>query len=206
MATAAPLPQPMVARSGPIPTRGDWSFEVKWDGFRAIVSTEGSQLRVRSRRGWNMTDLVPELAALPVPATLDGELVAFGQDGSPDFPLLCERMLMRRGGITITYVVFDVLSLGGRDLTRAPYSERRTQLQALDLNGGHWQTPEAFDDGHALFDAVCANELEGIVAKRRTSRYLQGERGWVKIKNRDYWRYEMERESAINKPRQRVFV
>jgi bifunctional non-homologous end joining protein LigD len=178
----------MVARSGPIPTRGDWSFEVKWDGFRAIVSTEAAPLRVRSRRGWDMTPLVPELSALPVTGTSDGELVAFGDDGTPDFPLLCERMLMRRPGISVTYVVFDVLSLGGRDLTRAPYSERRTQLHALNLNGLYWQTPETFDDGEALFDAVCANELEGIVAKRRTSRYLQGERGWIKIKNRDYWR------------------
>jgi ATP-dependent DNA ligase len=54
----------------------------------------GSPLRVRSRRGWNMTDLMPELSTLPVCATLDGELVAFGEDGTPDFPLLCERMLM----------------------------------------------------------------------------------------------------------------
>jgi hypothetical protein len=69
-------------------------FEVKWDGFRAIVSTEGEPLR--SRRGWNMADVVPELSALPIAATLDGELVAFGEDGQPDFPLLCERMLMRR--------------------------------------------------------------------------------------------------------------
>jgi bifunctional non-homologous end joining protein LigD len=66
----------MLARSGPLPTRGDWSFEVKWDGFRAIVSTEGAPLRVRSRRGRDMAPLVPELSALPVAATLDGELVA----------------------------------------------------------------------------------------------------------------------------------
>jgi ATP dependent DNA ligase domain len=63
----------MLARSGPLSSRGDWAYEVKWDGFRAIVSTEGETLRVRSRRGWNMTDLVPELAALPISATLDGE-------------------------------------------------------------------------------------------------------------------------------------
>jgi bifunctional non-homologous end joining protein LigD len=106
----------VLARSGKLPTRGEWAYEVKWDGFRAIVSTEHS-LRVRSRRGWNMTALVPELAALPVFATLDGELCAFGADGSPDFPLICERMLMRRAGIAVTYLVFDLLSLDGRDLT-----------------------------------------------------------------------------------------
>jgi bifunctional non-homologous end joining protein LigD len=98
----------MLARSGPIPTRGDWSFGVKWDGFRAIVSTEAKVLRVRSRRGWDMTPLVPELAALPVFATLDGELCAFGPDGAPDFPLLCERMLMGRPGIPVTFMIFDL--------------------------------------------------------------------------------------------------
>lgn len=196
----------MLARSGPISSRGDWAFEVKWDGFRAIVSTEGGPLRVRSRRGWDMTPLVPELSALPIAATFDGELVAFGPDGAPDFPLLCERMLMRRSAIVVTYMIFDLLRVNGRDLTGAPYSERRAELEALDLNGVYWQTPEAFDDGEALFDAVCAHELEGVVGKRRCGRYRPGERSWVKTKNREYWRYEMERESAINKRRPRTFV
>jgi bifunctional non-homologous end joining protein LigD len=142
VASAAPLPQPVLARSGPIPTRGDWAFEVKWDGFRAIVSTETEPLRVRSRRGWDMTALVPELSALPISATLDGELAAFGPEGAPDFPQLCERMLMRRTGIHVTYMIFDLLSLDGEDLTRAPYSERRAQLEALDTSTGrigkHW--------------------------------------------------------------------
>jgi bifunctional non-homologous end joining protein LigD len=139
----------MLARSGPIPTRGDWSYEVKWDGFRAIVSTEREPLRIRSRRGWNMTELVPELSALPVAATFDGELVAFGDDGRPDFPLLCERRLARRSSIPITYMVFDLLSIEGNSTART---------------GGR---PEAFEDGAALFEAVCERELEGIVAKRR---------------------------------------
>jgi ATP-dependent DNA ligase len=80
------------------------------------------------------------------------------------------------------------------------------ESKALDLNGIYWQTPETFDDGHALFEAVCAHELEGVVAKRRSGPYRPGERRWVKTKNRDYWRCELERESAINKPRQRTFV
>jgi bifunctional non-homologous end joining protein LigD len=85
----------MLARSGPLPTRGEWVFEVKWDAFRAFVSTEGAALRVRSRRGWDMSDLVPELSALPVAATLDGERVALAEHGKPDFPQLCECVLMR---------------------------------------------------------------------------------------------------------------
>jgi bifunctional non-homologous end joining protein LigD len=196
----------MLARSGPIPTRDDWSYEVKWDGFRAIVSTEGAPLRARSRRGWDMTPLLPELSALPVAATFDGELVAFGPDGAPDFPLSCERMLMRRPGIAVTYMVFDVLSIECEDLTRAPYSQRRAHLESLDLNGPYWRTPEVFADGHALFEAVCERELEGVVAKRIDSPYRPGARGWIKIKNRDYWRYETEGESAINVRRERMFV
>jgi bifunctional non-homologous end joining protein LigD len=87
-----------------------------------------------------------------------------------------------------------------------PYHERRRRLESLDLNGPYWQTPETFDDGEALFDAVCERELEGVVAKRLNGRYRPGERGWIKIKNRDYWRYEIERESAINRHREKSFV
>ena len=87
-----------------------------------------------------------------------------------------------------------------------PYTKRRELLEQLNLNGAHWRTPEVFDDGEALWEAVCKHELEGVVAKPRRSRYVSGERGWVKIKNRDYWRYEMEREGALNIRRERQFV
>jgi ATP-dependent DNA ligase len=55
-------------------------------------------------------------------------------------------------------------------------------------------------------EAVCAHELEGVVAKRRNGRYRAGERGWIEVKNRSYWRYELERESAIKKRGERMFV
>jgi|SRR5512132_762402 bifunctional non-homologous end joining protein LigD len=195
----------MLACSGPLPTRGHYSYEVKWDGFRGILSTENG-LRVRSRRGWDMTHLLPELASFPTFGVFDGELVAFDSAGVPDFPLVCERMLMRRRHIHVVYVVFDVLGLEGISLMRAPYSERRAQLEALNLNGPCWRTPETFEDGEALFEAICERELEGIVAKRVAGVYRPGERGWIKFKNRAYWRYELERDSAINKPRVQQFV
>jgi Ion channel/ATP dependent DNA ligase domain len=99
----------MLARAGVLPDRDGYAYEVKWDGFRAIVSTTGG-LRVRSRRGWNMTKLVPELANLPPRVVLDGELIAFGEDGKPDFPRLCRRMLHGERGIAIMFVVFDLLA------------------------------------------------------------------------------------------------
>jgi bifunctional non-homologous end joining protein LigD len=185
----------MLARSGRLPTRGEWAYEVKWDGFRAIVSTDGP-LRVRSRRGWNMTEHVAFLEQLPVRAVLDGELVAFDPDGKPDFELVCERILHRRSEIRLTFI-FDLLSLDGRDQRSKRYRERREMLEGLRLDGSQWRVPEAFEDGSALWEAVCEHELEGVVAKRLNEPYLPGERSWLKVKNRAYWRYELEREGAF---------
>jgi bifunctional non-homologous end joining protein LigD len=190
------LPEPMLARSGRLPVRGAWAYEVKWDGFRAIVSTEGP-LRVRSRRGWNMTPKLDFLAELPVRAVLDGELVAFGADGKPDFLSVCERMLHRQARIPIIFMIFDVLSVEGLDVRQKPYRERRRILEELALADSQRRVSDAFDDGSALWNAVCEHELEGLVAKRLDEPYFAGARRWVKVKNRAYWRYELEREGAI---------
>jgi bifunctional non-homologous end joining protein LigD len=157
-----------------------------------MVSTDGP-LQVRSRRGWNMTPQLGFLAALPMRAVLDGELVAFDVGGKPDFPLVCEAVLHRHSEIPLTFMAFDVLSRDGRDLRGCRYRERRSVLKGLGLAGPRWRVPEAFDDGPALWAAVCENELEGVVAKRLHEPYLSGERGWVKVKNRAYWRCEAQR-------------
>jgi bifunctional non-homologous end joining protein LigD len=89
----------MLTKPGPIPVASGWLFEPKLDGFRCLVCTHG-RLRVRSRRGWDMTGRLPELAeALPPDVQLDGELVAFNQQGHPDFHRLARRML--HGGRSI---------------------------------------------------------------------------------------------------------
>jgi bifunctional non-homologous end joining protein LigD len=204
VASYSALPETMLARSGRLPS-GDYSNEVKWDGFRAIVSTGGS-LRVRSRRGWDMTEHVAFLADLPVRAVLDGELVALDSNGRPDFPLICECLLQRQHHVPLTFIAFDVLSMNGRSVAAEPYSKRREILEAMHLSGAHWRTPEAFYDGEALWEAVCEHALEGVVAKKRSGCYACGERAWIKTKNRDYWRWEMEREGALKSRRQRQFV
>ena len=183
------LPSPMLARSGALPS-GDYSFELKWDGFRAIVSRNGG-FRALSRRGWEMTPLLPELADLPDASVFDGELVAFA-DGRPHFPLVCDRLLRKDASVALTYVVFDLLALNSEPLLDRPYRERRALLETLDLGRGPWSVAETFDDGVALFDAVCDQGLEGVVAKRRSERYRSGERRWIKVKNRAYWRYGEE--------------
>src|SRR4029450_5708183 len=72
----------------------------------------------------------------------------------------------------LTFMAFDVLSVDGEAVVSRPYSERRLILEGLRLNASHWRTPEAFDDGDALWEAVCEHELEGVVAKRRSGRYV----------------------------------
>jgi bifunctional non-homologous end joining protein LigD len=192
------LPQPMLAQSGQVWVlhAPGYAYEVKWDGFRAIVGVNGD-LRVRSRRGWDMTDVVPELGLIPAEGVFDGELVAFDETGRPSWPLLCRRILHGERDIPVTFVIFDVLVHEGTNMTSLPYTERRQLLDSLGLDGSDWKTPPAFDDGEALFNAVRKHELEGVVAKKLGGHYQPGERGsWTKIKNRGYWRYPFEFEVA----------
>jgi bifunctional non-homologous end joining protein LigD len=189
------IPAAMVARSGRLPRGQEWSYEVKWDGFRAIVCTHEG-LRVRSRRRWEMSELVPELAGLPDGLMLDGELVAW-EDGLPSFPRLCQRMLHGDGGVSITYLVFDVLYVDGESAMVLPYAERRHLLNELDVRGPNWHTPSAFEDGEALYEVVCVQGLEGVVAKRLSTPYRPHGRGWVKTKNPTYWRLEEECEGSM---------
>ncbi len=102
---------------------------------------------------------------------------------------------MHRRAIAVTFVIFDLLSLDGRSLLKLPYTKRCAEVEGLHLSGHYWMTPEAFDDGAALFEAVCEHELEGVVAKRLSGSYRPSDRGWVKV---HYWRYEMKREAAID--------
>jgi ATP dependent DNA ligase domain len=120
----------MLLRPGGIPTGPGWAFELKWDGFRAIVSTERG-LEGRSRRGWNMTARVPGLSDLPAGPVLDGEIVSFNQQGAPHWPLVVERVLHGNTAIPITFVVFDMLRVDGHDVTCNPWSQRRALLEGV---------------------------------------------------------------------------
>jgi ATP-dependent DNA ligase len=102
----------------------------------------------------------------------------------------------------MTYVIFDLLRCHERDLTGQTYEERRHELVNLGLDGSTWTTCEAFEDGRALFAAVCELGYEGVVAKDRDSQYGSNEGGWVKIKNPGYWRRDAEIE-GMQRSRQR---
>jgi len=196
------LPEPMLARPGAIPSGRGWTFEPKLDGFRCLICTHGGGFRARSRRGWNMTPLLPELAAaLPPDVQLDGELVALDGDGRPDFHRLGARMLHGRAGIAITFFAFDLLAVEGLPVTATPYSDRRALLEALDVEGPRVRLVATFEDGEALFAAMCERGLEGVVAKRQRDPYWAGERVWVKTKNCATARFAQERDGFDRRAR-----
>ena len=191
---------PMLATTGTDlpPKQKDWAFEFKWDGVRAIVHVDGGRARATSRNKLDITGSYPELAELgkamgSTRAILDGELVVFDAKGRSDFGLLQQRMKLtgdavRRAAKTypVVYLVFDVLYLDGRDLTKERYAERRRVLDAMGLNGPSWQTPPSFPgDGEAVRQASIDNGFEGIMAKRLDGLYHPGRRvdHWRKVKN-----------------------
>src|SRR3954454_22686998 len=102
----------MLTKSGPIPNGSGWAFEPKLDGFRCLTCTHGGRFRARSRRGWDMTSLLPGLArTLPPDSQLDGELGARDGRGRPDFHRLSRRMLHRDHTIAVTHFVFDLIAV-----------------------------------------------------------------------------------------------
>jgi bifunctional non-homologous end joining protein LigD len=198
-----PMPErlvPMLAGAGGLP-RADsgWAFEVKWDGVRAIAYVKPGRLRLESRNLREITDGYPELRGLlgqlgMRDAVLDGEIVAFDDDGRPSFERLQRRMhvtapsAVRRLAATtpVVYAIFDLLYLEGHPLLELPYRERRERLEALELAGPAWRVPAAHrGDGARLLEATRTQRLEGIVAKRLDSRYEPGRRtgAWVKVKH-----------------------
>jgi ATP-dependent DNA ligase len=94
----------MLAKTGPIPITRGWVFEPKLDGLRCLVCTHGGRFRAKSRRGWDMTARLPELArVLPPDLQLDGELVAFDENGHPDWHLLGRRVLHGNESIPVAF-------------------------------------------------------------------------------------------------------
>jgi bifunctional non-homologous end joining protein LigD len=200
-ATAEPMPEhvvPMLARLATLPhDDAGWSYEVKWDGVRALAYSEPGRLRLEGRSGSDITELYPELGRLTRAlsshrALLDGEIVRFAESGRPSFAALQPRIASpaaaRRlaGTAPVTYVIFDLLWLDGHSLMDRPYAERRHALVDLDLEGDHWRTPPPLEGrGHDILEASRAAGLEGIVCKRVDGRYRPGQRdgSWLKIKN-----------------------
>jgi bifunctional non-homologous end joining protein LigD len=185
----------MLATAGTLPMGAGWGYELKWDGVRAIAACGSGSARLYGRRGNDITSGYPELGGLGGvgDAVLDGEIVVMDTAGRPSFRDLAERMHVRdhhraarlAATFPVTYLIFDVLRLGGIDLLDVPYAERRALLEELVPAVERWLVPPAFDDGPATRAASREHGLEGVVAKRLAAPYRPGLRStdWVKVKS-----------------------
>jgi bifunctional non-homologous end joining protein LigD len=129
-----------------------------------------------------MTPHLPEFAGLARGLALDGELIAFGEDGKPSFPRLCERMLHGHEDIPVMFIAFDVLHARGESTLRLPYRRRRAILEALDSKATTGRPAPGRGRRSAMAGRVPARPC-GIVAKKRGGHYRPGRREWVKVKN-----------------------
>jgi bifunctional non-homologous end joining protein LigD len=189
----------MLATAADPPAGPGWAVEFKWDGIRALAASTGPALRFTTRNGNDVTASYPDLtgpaAASPWaakrPVLLDGEIVALDAAGRPDFGLLQQRMQLRRPSaellarVPVAYYVFDVLHLGDRGLLAEPYDVRRAVLHDLDLDTAAAVAvpPQHVDvDAGRLLEVAREHGLDGIVCKRRSSRYEPGRRSpaWIK--------------------------
>jgi bifunctional non-homologous end joining protein LigD len=191
---------PMLAKLLELPASDEgWAVEVKWDGVRAIAYCRPGRLELQTRNLRAVTSQYPEVRRLSRQigardVVLDGELVAFDENGLPSFEHLQQRIhqisesVVRRRmqSHPVTYVIFDLLYLDGKDLMAEPYARRRELLEGLELDGPSWQTP-SYVAGRAkeLLAASRDQGLEGIVMKRLDSAYAPGKRNgsWLKVKN-----------------------
>ena len=202
-ARPAPIPDsltPMLAGSREPFSHPDWLFEPKLDGIRAVARVSHGAASLSSRRGVDLTaaypGLVAALAAQPVAEALfDGEIVAFDERGVPSFERLQQRMNLTgaidiaaaEGGTPVNYMAFDLLHLDGFDLTGVALEERKEALARTLLPAGPIALVEPVQaEGVEAFEGAVALGLEGLVAKRRGSRYLPGKRSdsWARIKAR----------------------
>ena len=193
---------PMLATPGSLPPASQdrqWAFEVKWDGVRAICEIDGGRITLWSRNDRDITVSYPEVRGLgaqlgTTQAVLDGELAVLDQNQRSSFSRLQPRMHVASASEArrladqdpVVYLIFDLLYLDGRWLLELPYSDRRQLLDGLELEGAHWRTPPVLrGSGATALRGSQRRGQEGIIAKRRSSRYLPGRRSpdWVKIKN-----------------------
>ena len=168
-----------------VPAGEEWLHEVKWDGYRAIVTIAGGEAELTSRNGNSLTARFESVARAVVQAVkttdcvLDGEVCALDDQGRASFSA------MQQGSGPLVLYLFDVLEVEGEPVVDLPLTERHKRLEALlDKRNRTVRLSETFDDGHALFEAATAQRLEGVVSKRADSRYEPGRRSrnWLKVK------------------------
>src|SRR3984893_12093544 len=170
------------------PSEFFWLHEIKYDGIRVIARKDSRRVRLYDRLGGDLTQRFPliaeAMARLPS-CTIDGEAVVCDDSGIPSFDLLRRRQRDDRAFLC----AFDLVELSGDDRRRDPLEQRKFDLSRLlaDAPPGlvlnNWLDGDKFD-GMTVFEQVCSLGLEGIVSKRKDSRYISGRSPyWLKMKN-----------------------
>ncbi|NYT41409.1 DNA ligase D [Sphingomonas sp. R-74633] len=169
-----------------VPAGNQWLHEVKYDGYRALLSIGAGGAKIYTRTGLDWTERFPGIAeaagSLTGPALIDGEIVAF-KDGKPDFSSLQEAL--SNGGQGLTMFAFDLLDEGGEDLTKQPQLARKERLRAL-LDGADPRiqfSEHVLGAGEKLFETMCREGYEGVVSKRADAPYRGARtKTWLKTK------------------------
>lgn len=192
--------EPMLSETRDSPPAGDdYIFELKWDGIRALISFEEGKMKILTRNQIDVTQQFPELldgekAFRATTAVFDAEIVSLDGEGKPIFKKVINRM-MARGESNILKLsktapcycyVFDCLYLDGRSLINEPLTKRKEWLNDSIRLDTPYRVSEFVEDGNALFEAAGQHGLEGIMAKKRDSKYMPGKRSdcWIKVKVR----------------------
>jgi bifunctional non-homologous end joining protein LigD len=170
-----------------LPEGDGWIYEVKFDGYRALLIKDGDRVQIRSRNDKDLTAVYPGVAAAArrlhaERAVVDGEIVAVDGTGRPSFQALQHKSAHPRHAIV--FYAFDLLHLDGLDLTRARLEDRRMHLPRVLNESGILLSSELPGTARDVVEAVTSLGLEGVIAKRKGSLYVAGERSadWVKLK------------------------
>jgi bifunctional non-homologous end joining protein LigD len=174
-----------------LPAEGDWIYEIKWDGYRALGMKHGDDVRLLSLKEKNLTSDFPGVAEAlrglaADTAVVDGEIVAVDAQGRPSFQVLQNRKSLGRGW-SVVYYAFDLLNLEGDDLQRLALHERKAKLRQLitkTASSTLRYSAELSGTPAAIIRTVGGAGLEGVVAKKRDSVYRAGTRvtSWLKLK------------------------
>lgn len=188
--------KPMLADAAKKVPRGDYLYEVKWDGIRALIYLNEGQLKIYSRNGNDITEQFPELnvpeSAFRINnAIFDAEIVCLDGEGKANFKKVIKRLMSKKNfdhesRRTPAYCyLFDCLYLDGRSLMNDPQDRRRWwMIDSVRVGETNYRISEVVEDGKALFEAAKQLGVEGIMAKRREAVYTPGRRNdaWIKVK------------------------
>ncbi|TVY06893.1 ATP-dependent DNA ligase [Paenibacillus cremeus] len=184
----------MLLHKSATPPAGDYIHHLKYDGFRCLLHVgSGGKTKLYTRQQNDCTLNFPEFAGVGLPAgtILDGEMVALGDDGKPIFEDVMNRLKSRRGQHRqpVHFAAFDLLMLGGKSIMHEPLETRLAALLELLAEPTELLSAvQSAEDGEGLFEAVKRLGLEGIVSKKKGSRYTLDHRSpdWIKVKNYQY--------------------